>query len=68
MVIHDEGAAPGGATPSGLTKVLTKLILTYLHIADGDGATVVVDAPAVFLDAIDAVGVADIVVDVHHHG
>ena len=38
-------------------------------IADGDAAAVVVDAPAVLLDAIDALGVADIVVDIHdEHG
>ena len=41
------------------------LLLADLNIADGDGATVVVDAPAVLLDAVDALRVADDVVDVH---
>jgi hypothetical protein len=35
-------------------------------IADGDIGTIAVDAPAVFLDTIDALGVADIVIDIHH--
>ena len=41
------------------------LLLADLNIADGDGATIVVDAPAVLLDAVDALRVADDVVDVH---
>ena len=41
------------------------LLLTNLQVANGDVTTIVVDAPAVLLDAIDAVGAADDVVDVH---
>ena len=36
-------------------------------IADGDGAAVVVDAPEVLLDAVDALGVADIIINIHDH-
>ena len=39
------------------------LLLTNLQVANGDVTTIVVDAPAVLLDAIDAVGAADDVVD-----
>ena len=41
--------------------------MAYLYIADGDAAAVVVDAPAVLLDAVDAIGVADIVIYIHDH-
>ena len=39
--------------------------MRYLNIADSDGTTVVVDAPAVLLDTVDTLGVADNVIDVH---
>ena len=40
------------------------LLLTYLYIANCNRAAVVVDAPAVFLDAVDALGVGTYIVDV----
>ena len=43
------------------------LILTDLDIADGDASTVVVDAPAILLDAIDAVGIGTDIIDIHDH-
>ena len=43
------------------------LILADLDIAYCNTAAVAVDAPAILLDAIDTVGVADIVIHVHHH-
>ena len=46
---------------------LSILILHNLHIADSDRTTVVVDAPAVLLYAVDAVGVGAYIVYVHHH-
>ena len=42
------------------------LLLTNLHIAYSNRATVVVDAPAVLLDAVDALSVCADIVDVHH--
>ena len=42
------------------------LLLTNLHIAYSNSATVVVDAPAVLLDAVDALSVCADIVDVHH--
>ena len=39
-------------------------MLTYLNIANCDRTAVVVDAPAVFLDAVDALGVGAYIVDV----
>ena len=42
------------------------LIPAHGKIADGDAATIVVDAPAVLLYSVDAVGVTAHVVDIHH--
>ena len=42
------------------------LLLTDFHVADGNGAAIIVDAPAVLLDAVDALGVGTDIVDVHH--
>ena len=39
----------------------------YLDITDGNRSTIVVDAPAVLLDTIDALGVRAYIIDVHHH-
>ena len=39
-------------------------MLTYFYIANCNRTTVVVDAPAVFLDAVDALGVGAYIVDV----
>ena len=39
----------------------------YLDITDGNRSTIVVDAPAVLLDTIDALGVREYIIDVHHH-
>lgn len=44
----------------------TFLLLTNFDIAYSDTATIVIDAPAVFLNAVDTLGIAHIVVDVHH--
>ena len=41
------------------------LLLTDFYIGDGDGATVVIDAPAVLLDTIDALRVGTYIVDIH---
>ena len=41
--------------------------MRYFEVANLDVATVVVDAPAVLLNTVDAVGVSVGVVDVHHH-
>jgi hypothetical protein len=40
--------------------------LANLHIAYIYCSTIAVDAPAILLDAIDAVGVAGHIIDVHH--
>ena len=39
-------------------------MLTYFYVADSDRTAVVVDAPAVLLDAVDALGVGADVIDV----
>ena len=41
------------------------LLLTHFYVADGDGSAVIVDAPTVLLDAIDALSIGANVVDVH---
>ena len=43
-----------------------RLVLANLQIANGDVTTIVIDTPAVLLDAIDAVGIANGIVDIHH--
>ena len=40
------------------------LLLTYFYIANCNRTAVVVDAPAVFLDAVDALGVGTYIVNV----
>ena len=42
------------------------LLLTDFHITNSNGASIIVDAPAVFLYAIDALGVGTYIVDVGH--
>ena len=43
-----------------------RLVLANLQVANCDVSTIVVDTPAVLLDAIDAVGIANGIVDIHH--
>ena len=40
-------------------------MLTDFHIAYSNGTTVVVDAPAILLDAVDTLGISADIIDVH---
>ena len=40
------------------------LLLTNLYVADGNGAAIVVDAPAILLDAVDTLGIGTDIVNV----
>ena len=50
-----------------MSDLLSQLILTDLQIANLDvGAIIAIDTPTIFLNAIDAVGIAADIIDVHH--
>ena len=50
-----------------MSDLLSQLILTDLQIANLDvGAIIAIDTPTVLLNAIDAVGIAANIIDVHH--
>lgn len=50
-----------------VSDLLSQLILTDLQIANLDvGAIIAIDTPTVLLNAIDAVGIAANIIDVHH--
>ena len=46
--------------------ICRRLVLANLQVANCDVSTIVVDTPAVLLDAIDAVGITANIIDVHH--
>ena len=54
------------ARTNSLVRLAVLLLLADLHVADGDGASLVVDAPAVFLYAVDALCVGADIIDIHH--
>lgn len=50
-----------------MSDLLSQLILTDLQIANLDiGAIIAIDTPTVLLNAIDTVGIAANIIDVHH--
>ena len=49
---------------TNLANELFYLLLSNFHVADSDGTAIVVDAPAVFLDAVDALCIGADIVDV----
>ena len=47
-------------------RIVTVSLLAYGQIADSDRTAIVVDAPTVLLDAIDALGIGTDIIDVEH--
>lgn len=61
---HKERVPSRHALPSLIHNCY--LLLANFHITDSDRTTVVVDTPAIFLDTVDALCVADITIDIHY--